>query len=1447
MKKIKSLFLALLALMLSMPSLHAQGNYIIGAPVALEDELDGLEVVFEGYSDDSNLGGYLGNLSDENNLPEVDTLMLTRFEGAIPQEIVWVIEELDSVSTRSDCVGAKLYNLRNKQTGKYIATDWTWDNHHNAIFMVADKSRAAAFQFHYSSEGGTFGSDANNPSFGDKSWPTNMSAMTICDAYIDPSLGRTSNRGFVCNEANEKIKGFHSWTDTNVWIMHRYWAPSTGKDFLNEFLNDLPSNWDGTGATTGANGGIYRAGTEPGFVGDSAKFQRFSDLVYKANEQIGSMSEEECQAVYDELTELYAWLQSDASFVPLEDGGYYYIFTANDAFVSFDKGNYAMYAPKFNEPNLIGWKAFDENDARFIWQIKPAEVTESGQVRYSVQNMGSGLYMGQAQSKADGQPVQWTTEFTYPTVLININHAGHWYVSSARDWDEYPPRPFHQENHQEGAGVEGKIVLYNGSAGSPSDWFIKKVPQDKVDMIASMQSRIELTNYWAQNGNLASGVDTAMNKLGYISSMEILDNYKQAAADVDTMLNYSDKAYTEEEYAAALESFKAATEAYNADRYRAIPDGYYRIRVQQGIYKYNDSAMYVNIVNDRPGWSRVYNGEFTTNHIWKITHKEGTKYDVQNMGNGKYISKGDNPNNGAYINFSDAAEVAQIIAPFEAMNGQFYISNEADSTQYYDTGDHNNGANSQSALKYWSDRAVDAGTAWVLEPVSEEEYNAIVAANDQNNLNYELRDVLTDAKRLYNQNTTYTYGDKIITDASQLFCNNNSVNEGQHIENLIDGNNGTFWNSAWDTETVNETHYLRFETKDEAGLPDSVAFYYEERNDATWHRTASKLRVSVSNDASEWKEIIPILEKEDISTRDFNNHSTDPVYVIVNGLKGYKYVRFEILACIPNNQLNYHAMTEYSEVNLLPITGVDATSTTELPSYKNVSTDLFNAIQAGQTEFLAGKATQATIDLIKEAITHFNNVSIADSAVAMAKLNITNLTDGDQIGDFPSAALDTYSDEAQAAIDKFEGLGEGNATGDDVMTVVAELKAAYDKLYPQMVKPEAGRWYMLKLCDESSARTENVMVAGGYYAHTPNTGGYSYWLTDQTLDQAYADELAHFVFKANEDGTFTIQNVGTGFYNGPETGSGNGTYDYRPIQWYEPDSINIIPFGEGQIGLRLKSGRYFYQNPGWLDYGMEYQTHDGTQGLGSKYAWELVPSDEATDVIQQPDSMEVGRVIAITKPYELSGLPTSDEGFIRGYKVVGKLTAADSNDSIVTAYQLQELAEDEPIPAGTPVVYYADYNGDGNTPYDADTKMYITFDAVLNSEVVDKADTINGLGGTLDQMSTPVAHIGYFLEDSVVDEPANTTIGYQRAVLVPWLVENLADSDPNISVDKIVYVKGNGMLNGINETVIEDPKEIVDVYSTDGVLIRRNVARINATNGLAKGIYIVGKQKVLVK
>ena len=1101
MKKIKSLFLALFATLLTVPSLHAQ--YIIGSVVGADEAADGMEVVFEGRSDNSNKGGYLGPLVRFNEITSGYAPKLTRFEGdKVPEKIVWILCELDSVSPKTQY---KLFNLKNKATGEYLASgDWNNADNNRAyrLFMVPDQADAAPFEFHYANSGDTYGG-VNSGSFDSGDWVNDPSTITICE--VNDAI--TNGRGFVANEANETIRGFYEWQDTNIWSMRRYLQLTTGRDYLNEFLNNIPYEWQD----------IYVVGTEPGYIKDAEKFQRFYDLWIKANDEISKMTDDECMAAYNELNELYTWLQSSESQVPLEDGGYYYFFTANTAFTNAGNGNFAIYAPKQDEPKIIGWKAFDENDPSFIWQVKNATVTEKGEVRYSVQNMGSGLYINQATSKADSQPIEWSSEFQHPTVFISLNHAGHWQISDQRDWDEYPPRPFHQENHQGGAGTAGKIVLYNGGIGTASDWFIKKVPQDKVDMLASMQNRAKLLNLWAQEGRLAAGVDTAMNAPGYISSMEILNNYKKAAAEADTMLHFPQKAYTEEEYNTMYETLKAATEAFIADRDRALPDGYYRIRVQQGIYKYNDSLMYLNIVNDRPGWKRADHGVDLA-QIWKFTHIDGTKYNVQNMGNGKFLHKGDSGNNGAYINFSDAADVAQIIAPFEAMNGQFYISNEDDSNLFYDTGDHNNGTNSSSALKYWSDRSVNGGTSWAIEPVSEEEYAQIAAGNDQVSRNYELADVLAQARHTYNQNTVYTYGNKQIIDASQIYSNNPSVNEGQHLENLIDDNFDTFWNSAWDTETVNETHYLRFETTDPAGLPDSLAFYFVERNNGTWHRVASKLRVSMSNDASEWKYLPTILEKNDITTRDLANHIGDPFYVLINGTKGYKYVRFEFLAVQPDYTFNNHPVAEYSEANLMPITGVDTEkSLTCSAKYKNISSEMFNAISKGYEELVAGTATQNTIDLLKKAVINFNNVSVADSAIAMARLNAQNLTTGDLVGDFPGDALDTYTSEVYAAIDKYEAAGD-NLTGNEVTAVVNELKAAYDKLYPTMVKPEEGKWYVLQLSDQSTPnRLKNVMTAGGWFGHNPGSS-YSYWLTKDSIENVAVNELTHFVFKANEDG-----------------------------------------------------------------------------------------------------------------------------------------------------------------------------------------------------------------------------------------------------------------------------------------------------------------------------------------
>ena len=693
-------------------------------------------------------------------------------------------------------------------------------------------------------------------------------------------------------------------------------------------------------------------------------------------------------------------------------------------------------------------------------------------------------------------------------------------------------------------------------------------------------------------------------------------------------------------------------------------------------------------------------------------------------------------------------------------------------------------------------------------------------------------------------------GEPILTDASQIYANNWSVNEGAELKNLIDGDKNTFWVTTWEDgaeQTPSEPSSLRFYS--EAGFPDTVQVQYAMRQNESYHRVPANMRVQVSNDAETWITLPSTLTVDDLGgTALLSKYHTDSLTYIVSGIGGYKYVRFEVFNSINQGggdwyNYNVHALYEFSEFNLYNVTGVNENSYILQPSHKGVAFELFNAIQAAKAENNSGKATQATYDKLVAAVEAFKTLSTNDSTIAIARYNVENLTAGDRIGEFPQEDLDAYTTKVSALLEEYDNA-TGTVSSDKMKELVGGLKDAYSALYDKMIKPE-GKWYVISTANAN--RQGMVLYAGGAHTHAFGNG-YSYWLTNAYPAGAY-ESYSHWTLTKDKDGRYIPQNVGQGGFFGPYTGSGNDTYNYRPICWYEPKAFTIVPFGEGQVGFLSAEGYYVKNTGSWYAAGLEYFKADGsaTAFKNTALAWTIDASEEAHgEFTTEPYYSKCAnhRVIAITMPYEYTSpaqaVNDADKIVedIYPYQLVGKVTT-NEGDSIITAYKLQMMDEIETVKGGTPVIYIMP-----GEKFDANVTSTITFSPVMNTPVSAEVDTINGLMSVPATWYTTEAHLGYFLEDSVVDEPKGTTIGYQRAVILPNLVKNLVSDE---EVDAIVYVKGAGMLNGINNAEIIAIKKFVNVYTTDGVLVRKHVDEAKATEGLKKGVYVVGNKKVLVK
>ena len=187
-----------------------------------------------------------------------------------------------------------------------------------------------------------------------------------------------------------------------------------------------------------------------------------------------------------------------------------------------------------------------------------------------------------------------------------------------------------------------------------------------------------------------------------------------------------------------------------------------------------------------------------------------------------------------------------------------------------------------------------------------------------------------------------------------------------------------------------------------------------------------------------------------------------------------------------------------------------------------------------------------------------------------------------------------------------------------------------------------------------------------------------------------------------------------------------------------------------------------------------------------------------------------------------------------------------NTDNEIATYGIKGVSEDgkqvflynkTSFEAGEPMVVVAGdvtkYN-DGNES----TRMFLPFANEFTTEVKEA----NGIVGTLDYTVLP-ANAGIVKADSIIsigDSEDSAIFGQRGYINASKIVNN-----EELSTDFVLYVDGD-IVNGINNAVVSTSNR-VNVYTTDGVLVKKNVKAANAKDGLKKGVYIIGKDKVLVK
>lgn len=865
-------------------------------------------------------------------------------------------------------------------------------------------------------------------------------------------------------------------------------------------------------------------------------------------------------------------------------------------------------------------------------------------------------------------------------------------------------------------------------------------------------------------------------------------------------------------------------------------------------------------------WSNL--NQENASMVWQFFDRQDGTWLLFNVGTGQYI----NGTNGTAVGSpwyslgnDSTGNAIQLNSLGEA---QFNISKPGINSMH--AGGHNGGNGENGNVVAWNG---GKGTAsvWYLMELTEDDIKKFAPMAEQSKLNAELLDVYNKAKAKYDIGSSFTVdtvsANWLVTaedyekEPMVAFSNathsdwNGVEQEGQGtIANLLDKDSTTYWNSVWSGAGPKTGQYLQFTLNKKV---KSFAVFLHQR--LGQGNQATQINFAVSNDttnANGWINVNSIKNLPASAQTDTRYQSAG-----IDLYGEYQYVRVTWSA--PNS------FTHFAGFHFQPAT-LDANCQNAKIGAKadKLKEEIY---KAGQL-LAAKKATKEAIESLTKAFEEYSDM-LADPTELKAKLDsiqkvydiaaTPSMTTPDGAPVFTEGQTGVYTDKAKEemkqALDKInsyvaENDANGSYTKEEIQKNLNDLNVAFATFKASAPGIEAvsadghGKWYYLSASKhyfdvtgkEQDQREDGKYLRNGkLYVNRDNTqnglNNAKLNVTGTKGELPGSTDDAKWGFINLGDTAYAIINKGTGLYIGEKTGGNAGL------------SVTPVAFKVSEIGYAtfLLDGYRFngsQTNPLHIQTVEEVAVFWNDRTLGSGSCFDIENTGESTENFSGTDialePMLKGKLY--TKCFAATAMAMGD-GF-NSNNFAYKIATIDpeKKELTLTANMAGNVA-------GEPFFYVCGESmGMPTEPTAADTTVFNVYVPEISTiEFVQEPLEINGLVGNYYGGTKVVKGFGILREDegkqTIGTTRANEQLGWNSAYIDAALIKN-ADKPGEL----VVKIDGNLSTN-IKDAITDAQTGAVNVYSIDGVLIKKNVKASEAIKGLAKGIYIVGNQKIAIQ